>query len=163
MAVLSPEIILLGFRHFRGREWGKGGDQQNTHSPGIMAKGLVCGTRRCAESGTAKLSRTHSDKPAAPVSQSPRWPGWCYLHGLTLRSHQLEFFCAHWERQQGFPLHMLEENQEVALEAVGVPLDIQTDHMGPVKVILLVGQDGDNHLEQRCRGAARAGLLLWTL
>lgn len=51
---------------------------------------------------------------------------------------------------------MLQENQEVALEAVGVPLDIQTDHMGPVKVILLVGQDGDNHLEQRCRGAAKA-------
>lgn len=45
VAVLSPEIILLGFRHFRGRDWGKGGDQQNTRSPGTMAKELVCGTR----------------------------------------------------------------------------------------------------------------------
>lgn len=45
---------------------------------------------------------------------------------------------------------MLKENREVTLEAVGVPLEVLTYHGGPVQVVLPIGQDGDNDLQQRC-------------
>lgn len=152
VAALSPEIMRSGEKALLPGGTGARVVIRRKHPVRDAGKQVCVRDEETRRSGREKLYRAHSDTLAPAGRQRPRWPGWRYLHALTLRRRQLEFLCAHGKRQQGLPLHLLEENQEVALEAVGMPLDVLAYHVGPVEVILLIGQDGDKHLEQICMG-----------
>lgn len=69
VAALSPEIILMAFRHFRWRDWGKGGNQQKTHSLGMLGQ-----TGLCAERGDAQgREQKGRQEPRASKAAPPEW------------------------------------------------------------------------------------------
>lgn len=141
-------IVLKDFR-LRDQGWGSV-ISANIHSEeaGKQRRQWACVWREklCSVRNRKVIQGKHSDKPARLISQRPIWPGWLYSRSLAFGIHKLHFFGAYWQRQECSPLQLFQDNEQVTLEGMGMPPDILAYHVGPVWVVLLIGQDRYNDL-----------------